>query len=224
MTGHGCNSHQLHPVQPIAYNQRNSLSLVASYLLRIISFKSTPIRRRKFRRPRPKIEVIPRLRINEQIRIPVVRLIDAAGENRGEISTEEALALAKQEELDLVEVSPQAKPPVCRILDYGKFQYQQTKQVQQAKAKQKKVETKGIRIGLRTDTHDLEFKKSQAEKFLSKGNKVKIEILLRGREKALPQKAVEALKNFLKTIAIPHTMEEDIKRFPAGFHVIITPQ
>jgi translation initiation factor IF-3 len=162
--------------------------------------------------------------VNEQIRIPRVLLIDAHGVNHGEVAVTDALALAREQELDLVEVSPQAKPPVCRILDYGKFQYQQTKQVQQAKAKQKKVETKGIRIGLRTDTHDLEFKKTQAEKFLGKGNKIKVEILLRGREKALPDKAKEALQTFIKSIAIPYKVEEDIKRFPAGFHVIIAPE
>jgi translation initiation factor IF-3 len=164
------------------------------------------------------------MRANEQIRVPVVRLIDADGANRGEVPVEEALALARERELDLVEVSPQAKPPVCRIIDYGKFQYQQTKQVQQAKAKQKKVETKGIRISLRTDTHDLLFKKAQAEKFLGKGNKVKAEILLRGREKALPDKAKAALQEFVKTISIPYKIEEDIKKFPAGFHVIIVPE
>lgn len=153
-----------------------------------------------------------------------MRLIDAHGVNHGEVSVEQALALAKEQELDLVEVSPQAKPPVCRILEYGKFQYQQTKQIQQAKAKQKKVETKGIRIGLRTDDHDLAFKKAQAEKFLSKGNKIKAEILLRGREKAMPDKAKEALQSFIKTIAIPYKIEEEIKRFPAGFHVIIAPE
>lgn len=165
-----------------------------------------------------------RLRINEQIRIPFVRLIDANNENYPSIAIADALALAKEQELDLVEVSPKATPPVCRILDYGKLQYQLTKQVQQAKAKQKKVETKGIRIGLRTDTHDLEFKRTQAEKFLTKGNKVKAEILLRGREKAAPEKARVALQIFLKSITIPYTIEEEIKRFPAGFHVIITPQ
>jgi translation initiation factor IF-3 len=164
------------------------------------------------------------MRVNEQIRVPRVRLIDAEGGNRGEVSIAEALALAKESELDLVEVSPQANPPVCRILEYGKFQYQQTKQIQQAKAKQKKVETKGIRIGLRTDTHDLLFKKTQAEKFLGKGNKVKAEILLRGREKALPDKAKGALQDFVKSISIPYKIEEDIKKFPAGFHVIIAPQ
>jgi translation initiation factor IF-3 len=164
------------------------------------------------------------MRVNEQIRIPFVRLIDAHGENYASIAIAEALTIAKGQELDLVEVSPQAKPPVCRVLDYGKFQYQQTKQIREQQAKQKKVETKGIRIGLRTDTHDLEFKRTQAEKFLTKGNKVKAEILLRGREKAAPEKARIALQNFLKSITIPYTIEEEIKRFPNGFHIIIVPQ
>lgn len=151
-------------------------------------------------------------------------MIDETGKGLGEMSTEEALRIARERELDLVEVSPKATPPVCRIMDYGKFQYQQSKQDRLAKAKQKKVEVKGIRIGIRTDEHDLNFKKNQADKFLRKGNKVKIEIILRGREKAHQNLARETLIQFIKRIQTPYRIEEEIKRFPEGFNIIIAPE
>jgi translation initiation factor IF-3 len=137
---------------------------------------------------------------------------------------EQAIARAKEQELDLVEVSPKATPPVCKILDYGKYLYAEGKKEQKAKSKQKKVETKGIRLRLRTDTHDLDFKRAQAEKFLTHGHKVKIELVLRGREKALPDKARDALREFLNSIKAPFGIEEDIKRFPNGLHIIIAPK
>lgn len=182
------------------------------------------MRRRRYRRPRPKPVIITRARVNEQIRVPSVFVVDANGESRGEMRIEDALALARTQELDLVEVSPKAVPPVCKVLDYGKYLYQENKKDQHAKSKQKKVETKGVRIGLRTDTHDLDFKRVRTEKFLSKGHKVKIEIVLRGREKALPEKAKDALREFLTSIKATFGVEEDIKRFPGGFHVIIIPK
>lgn len=151
-------------------------------------------------------------------------VIDINGENRGVMDTAAAILLAQEQEADLVEVSPLAKPPVCKITDYGKLQYKAAKQEQQQKAKQKKVETKGIRLGFRTDTHDLLFKKTQAEKFLTKGNKVKVEIVLRGREKAMQEKARENISTFIKGIAVPHRFEEDIKRGPMGFNALIVPE
>jgi len=135
----------------------------------------------------------------------------------------EALVIARERELDLVEVAPLANPPVCKIIDSGKFQYQKSKLDQSSRAKQKKVEVKGIRIGIRTDGHDLGFKKNQAEKFLKRGDKVKIEIVLRGREKAHQDLARNNLSSFLKTISIPYQIEQEIKRFPGGFNVIIIP-
>lgn len=182
------------------------------------------MRRRRYRRPQPKVRAEIKTRINEQIRVPEVFLIDAENVSRGVLPTEQALAIAREAELDLVEVSPKASPPVCRVLNFGKFQYSQSKQEQHAKSKQKKVETKGIRIGLRTDTHDLEFKHKQAEKFLAKGHKVKVELVLRGREKYLPDKARENLTIFMKTIEFPYKFEEEIKKFPGGFNTIIAPE
>ena len=140
------------------------------------------------------------------------------------MNVEQAIEIAREQELDLVEIAPKAQPPVCKIMDYGKYQYQQSKQERLNKAKQKKVEVKGIRIGIRTDTHDLEFKKNQAEKFLNKGDKVKAEIVLRGREKAHQDLARKNLSDFLKTIAVPYKIEQEMKRFPGGFNIIIAPE
>jgi translation initiation factor IF-3 len=164
------------------------------------------------------------MRANERIFAKQVILIDHKGEHIGEIDTKEALEMAQEAGLDLVEVSPKAKPPVCKILDYGKFQYTQAKQHRQSQAAQKTVSTKGVRIGLRTDTHDLEFKKKQAEKFLGKGNKVKIEIVLRGREKAHQGLARKNITEFLETLEIPFRTEEEVKKFPGGFNTIIAPE
>ena len=131
--------------------------------------------------------------------------------------------MARERELDLVEVAPLANPPVCRIMDYGKFQYQQTKSEKNNKAKQKKMDTKGVRLGIRTDTHDLEIKKLQTEKFLDKGHKVKIEIRLRGREKAHMDLARTNLQEFVNSITHDYKIEEAIKRFPGGLNIIIAP-
>lgn len=164
------------------------------------------------------------MRANGRIFADPVAVIDANNEFIGEVSLREARAMADEAGLDLVEVSPKAVPPVCKILDYGKFQYAQAKQFRQSKAQQKVVVTKGVRLGIRTDAHDLAFKKNQTEKFLRKGNKVKIEIILRGREKAHQDLAKTTLQDFMRTVSIPYRVEEDIKKFPGGFNVIIAPE
>jgi len=180
--------------------------------------------RRRFRRKPKKKPKIPQMRANERIFADPIVLIDQNDQHQGEMALSEALAMAESVGLDLVEVSPKAQPPVCKILDYGKFQYTQAKQYRQSQASQKTVTTKGVRIGLRTDTHDLNFKKKQAEKFLSKGNKVKIEIILRGREKAHQDLAKENIKTFLDNLEIPFRTEEELKKSPSGFHTIIAPE
>lgn len=149
-------------------------------------------------------------------------MIDEKGNQLGIMPPSQALEMAKSQFLDLVEIAPLAQPPVCRIMDFGKFQYQQSKQDRLSKAKQKKIDIKGIRIGLKTDDHDLEFKKNQIEKFLKKGSKVKIEIFLRGREKAHQDLARKNLENFIKSIAAQYKTEQEIKRFPGGFNTIIS--
>lgn len=180
--------------------------------------------RRRFRRPKKFKVIEPKFKANEKILSPQIFLIDENNISLGVMDTVKALDLATERGYDLVEVSPKAAPPVCRLIDFGKFQYQQAKQEQQAKAKQKKVDTKGVRIGLRTDTHDLNFKKVQSEKFLKNGNRVKIEIILHGREKAHQEMAKQSLKEFLTSIEIPYTIEDEIKSFPGGFNVLIAPE
>ncbi|MFA5871712.1 MAG: translation initiation factor IF-3 [Parcubacteria group bacterium] len=161
--------------------------------------------------------------MNEYIRVPEVRLIDEAGQQIGVISSEEALRMAREKELDLVEIVPNTRPPVVKIMDFGKYQYQKAKEAQTQKAKQRKTEVKGLRIGLRTDEHDIEVRIKQAEKFLSQGNKVKVEITLRGREKAHQQLARDTLQEFINSISAPNKIEQEIKRYPGGFNTVIAP-
>lgn len=132
--------------------------------------------------------------------------------------------MAREKELDLVEIVPNARPPVVKIMDFGKYQYQKAKEEQHQRAKQKKTEVKGIRLGLKTDDHDLDVRRKQADKFLSQGNKVKIEIRLRGREKAHQPLARQTLNNFILSISAPSKIEQEIKKFPGGFNVIIAPK
>jgi translation initiation factor IF-3 len=134
----------------------------------------------------------------------------------------EAIAIARERGYDLVEISPKITPPVCKIMDFGKYQYQKSREERQNKFKQKKSEIKSVRLSVRTDEHDLEFKKAQVEKFLKKGNKVKIEIILKGREKAHAELARKNLLEFKSAITVAHKIEQDIKRFPGGFNIIIT--
>jgi len=173
---------------------------------------------------RPFVRKGPLTRINEQIRVPQIRVIDDAGNQLGVMEPSAALQLAHEQALDLVEIAPIAKPPVCKIMDYGKYQYQQSKIDRVNRDKQKKIDTKGIRIGFKTDVHDLLVKQTMAEKFLKKGQKVKIEIFLRGREKAHQDLARKNLGNFMKTITIPFKIEQEIKRYPGGFNIVITPE
>lgn len=142
----------------------------------------------------------------------------------GIVETFKALGMAKERGLDLIEVAPLANPPVCRIIDFGKYQYQQTKQKKQQKVKQKKTEIKGIRISLRTGQHDLKTKAKQIEKFLLVGHKIRLEIILKGREKS-PQfqnLAKEKIGEFVRLIPFEVAREREIKREGRGFNVIIS--
>jgi len=135
------------------------------------------------------------------IKAPQVMVIDDEGAQLGAMDTRRALQLAHERELDLIEVSPLAEPPVCRIMDFGAYQYQQEKKERKQKAKQKKVEIKGVRISLKIGPHDLELRKNQALKFLEKGNKVKVELILRGRERAHANRAQEMMTQFVGSLS-----------------------
>lgn len=135
------------------------------------------------------------------IKAPEVMVIDDEGTHLGSMETRRALQLAQERELDLIEVSPLSTPPVCRIMDFGAYQYQQEKKERKQKAKQKKVEVKGVRISLKIGPHDLELRKNQALKFLEKGNKVKVELILRGRERAHAGRAQEMMEKFVESLS-----------------------
>jgi translation initiation factor IF-3 len=140
------------------------------------------------------------LRINREIRAVSVRVIDMEGQQLGVISLTEALAEAAKAGLDLVEVSPTAEPPVCRVMDYGKFRYQQSKKVQISKKSQTVIQVKEIRLRPKTEEHDLEVKVKHVRKFLEQHNKVKISMMFRGREIAytdIGRKIMEDIKNTL---------------------------
>ncbi|MDZ7641384.1 MAG: translation initiation factor IF-3 [Desulfurivibrio sp.] len=135
----------------------------------------------KGRRKEPENKEV-RARVNQQIRCDEIRLIDADGAQVGIMSPREALAKAEESGLDLVEVSPSAKPPVCRVMDYGKYRYEQSKKQQDAKKKQTVIEVKEIKLRPKTEKHDLDFKIKNIKKFLQQKNKVKVTLRFRGRE------------------------------------------
>lgn len=143
--------------------------------------------------------------MNERIRVPEVRVIDEAGEQAGVMKTRDALAMARNLNLDLVEVAPNAQPPVCRLLDYGKFRYEQGKKEKEARKSQKVIVVKEVRLRPKIDDHDLETKSKQARSFLEEGHKVKMSVLFRGREMAHQEIGREVLNHMidlLKDVAL----------------------
>ena len=138
--------------------------------------------------------------MNEQIRDREIRLIDSNGEQLGIMSAREAMKLAEEAELDLVKIAPNAKPPVCKIIDYGKYRYELARKEKEAKKKQKTVEVKEIRLSPNIDINDLNTKVNAAKKFLSKGNKVKITLRFRGREMAHIAQSKHILDDFAKEV------------------------
>ncbi|MDD3847052.1 MAG: translation initiation factor IF-3 [Syntrophorhabdaceae bacterium] len=140
--------------------------------------------------------------VNEKIRVREVRLIDENGEQLGIVPTIDALRMAKERELDLVEVSGKSAPPVCKIMDYGKYKYQLAKKAQEANKKQSVIQIKEMKLGLKIEEHDFQFKMKHLRDFLEEGHKLKIIIMFRGREilhidmgEKLAQKVIESLKD-----------------------------
>ncbi len=176
------------------------------------------------RPPRGDPNLIKRLPVNIQIRAKEVRVIDETGKQLGVMDLEKALQLAKERNLDLIQVTEKVDPPVCKILDYGKYLYQLKKKEKIAAKKQKGGELKGVRLGFSISQHDLEVRARQAEKFLKGGDKVRIEMILRGREKALGDFAKEKINKFLEILKdlIPYKIERELKKEPRGFTMIIS--
>ncbi len=148
------------------------------------------------------------VRINERIRSNVVRLISAEGEQLGILSLREALEVAKAEGLDLVEVAPNSDPPVCRVMDYGKFRYQTSKKVQEARKKSRGGQMKEIKLRPHTEDHDLGFKIKNLKKFLEKKHRVKVTVFFRGREMAYMNAGEEILKRVAEEVSEDGTIEQ----------------
>ena len=149
--------------------------------------------------------------INEQIRDKEVRVIGEDGEQLGVMSAKDALKMAKEAELDLVKIAPTAKPPVCKIIDYGKYKYEQTRKEKEAKKKQKVTEVKEIRLSPTIDVNDLNTKANQARKFLSKGDKVKVALRFRGREMAHMGISKQILDDFYSRVEDVAVIEKPAK-------------
>ena len=149
--------------------------------------------------------------INEEIRDAQIRVIDSDGTQLGIISSKEALDIAISKDLDLVKIAPTANPPVCKIMDYGKYCFEQTKREKEARKNQRVVEIKEIRLSLNIDTHDFETKKNHAVRFLSEGNKVKVSIRFRGREMGHPELGADIMKRFAETLADVANVEKPAK-------------
>lgn len=162
-------------------------------------------------------------RINNKITATEVRVIDDSGEQLGIKPLQEALTLATEEGLDLVEIAPQAEPPVCKIIDYGKFKYRQQKK--QAEAKKNSVDNsfKELKVGYSTDIGDLNTKLRQARKFLSKGSKVKFSMRLRGRERAFFNLGKEKLENIVEQLSDVANLDELNAQSRSVMHVTLTP-
>nr|WP_314506023.1 translation initiation factor IF-3 [uncultured Lachnoanaerobaculum sp.] len=149
--------------------------------------------------------------INEQIKVKEVRLISSEGEQLGVVSINEAREKAEEAGLDLVLIAPTAKPPVCKIIDYGKFRYEITRKDKEAKKKQKTIEIKEVRLSPNIDTNDLNTKVSSARKFLEKGNKVKVTLRFRGREMARMFKSKYILDDFAEALSEVATIDKPSK-------------
>ena len=147
------------------------------------------------------VSIISELMINEQIRDREIRLIGEDGEQLGIMSARDAMKLAREANLDLVKIAPTAKPPVCKIIDYGKYRYEQARREKEARKKQKTIEVKEIRLSPNIDTNDLNTKVNQARKFVSGGNKVKVAVRFRGRELAHTAVGKTILEDFAQKLS-----------------------
>ena len=161
--------------------------------------------------------------MNQYIRISPVLVIGDQGENLGVMETDAALRLARERGLDLIEVGPNARPPVCRIIDFGKWKYEQAKRARQERQARPVVrsEVKGVRITFRASPHDMKMRAEQADEFLGAGHTVRVEMLLRGREKGKQWFARERMHEFLKLLTVPSRIQQDIRPGGRGIEMLI---
>lgn len=166
--------------------------------------------------------LVEKVRINENIKVKELRVIGDDGANYGVISLAEALRKAKEAELDLIEISPKARPPVAKIMDYGKFQYTQQKKQREIKAKSHTTETKTIQIKIGTGDHDLDLKSKRVSEWLAEGHRVKIDLFLRGRYKYMEFNFLkERLERFLELVTEDFRIADEIKKSPKGLSVTV---
>ena len=160
--------------------------------------------------------------INEQIRDREVRVVRADGEQLGVMSSRDAMKLAREAELDLVKIAPKAQPPVCKIIDYGKYKYEQSRREKEAKKKQKTVEVKEVRMSPNIDANDLNTKVNNAKKFILKGNKVKVTLRFRGREMAHVQQSKHILDDFADMLKDVAQVEKPAKLEGRNMSMVLT--
>ena len=151
------------------------------------------------------------VQINEEIRDKELRIIGADGQQLGIMSAKEALAIAEQKNLDLVKIAPQSNPPVCKIMDYGKYRFEQAKREKEARKNQHTVEIKEVRLSLNIDTHDFNTKLNNAIKFIKHGDKVKVSIRFRGREMGHPEIGLETMRRFAEACSEYAVIEKPAK-------------
>ncbi len=164
------------------------------------------------------------MRINERIRVPEVRVIGSENEQLGIMPTREALARAREEGLDLVEVAANAAPPVARIMDYGKFKYEQSKKAKETRRKAKQIEVKEVKMRPKIDEHDYDFKTRNAKKFLREGDKVKMTIMFRGREMAHTEFGIRILEKVAADVADSAVVERPPKIEGRNMTMILSPK
>lgn len=162
-------------------------------------------------------------RVNHQIKAAEVRVVTEDGEQLGIMRLSAALTLSGEHGLDLIEVAPNANPPVCKIIDLAKYKYQQKKAESEAKKKSKKTLNKTIWLSTRISQHDMEVKAKKVDEFLAEGDIVKIELRMRGREQAFPDLARQQLDNFLKLLTRPYRVDMPTKRMGGTFSLTIAP-
>lgn len=178
------------------------------------------MRRRPKVPPRP---APPEPRINERIRVPEVRLIDEEGRQIGIVKTSEALAMARQRDVDLVEVAAQASPPVARLMDFGRFKYEQSKKEREARKHQQNVQLREVRMKPKIDDHDIDFKTRTAAKLLKEGDKVKVTVMFRGREITHPQIGKALIDRVVKSLEHIATVEKEATLEGRHMTVILAP-
>jgi len=165
-----------------------------------------------------------RVRINEQIRIPEIRVIDSEGNQLGILPTPEALKKAEEQGLDLVEIAPTSRPPVCKIMDFGKFKYEQSKKARESRKKQHTTHLKEIKIRPKIEEHDLQFKMRNAEKFLTDRDKVKITVVFRGREMEHMDMGRKILDRIVTQFAEIAVIEKDAVQVGKMISLILGPR